>query len=376
MIKFLDLYKINQQHAAALKQAAAEVIDSGWYLLGERVARFESNLAQYCGVNHAIGVASGLDALRLILRAYLELGAIKTGDEVIVPANTYIASILSITDNHLKPVLVEPDINTYNLDFKRIEQHLTRRTRAIMAVHLYGKACWSDHLEAIAHEHGLILIEDNAQALGAIWNGKKTGALSHAAGNSFYPGKNLGALGDSGAVTTNDGQLAETIRALANYGSHQKYYNQYQGINSRLDEIQAAFLDIKLQHLDAENQKRRVVAQYYCGHIHNPLVVLPQTRPNQGEEEDILNDHSHIWHIYALRTPERDRLSRFLAEQGIQSMIHYPVPPHQQRAYAAWNQLHLPITEKIHAEELSIPISPVLSEDEIGFIAQKINQFQ
>ncbi|MBU2466963.1 MAG: DegT/DnrJ/EryC1/StrS family aminotransferase, partial [Bacteroidetes bacterium] len=270
MIKFLDLQKINAQYAAELKQAAAEVIDSGWYLLGERVKQFESNLSNYIGVKHAVGVANGLDALRLILKAYIELGVMKEGDEIIVPANTYIATILAITDNHLKPVLVEPDINTYNLDLNLIEENITERTKAIMVVHLYGQVCWGIKLEELAKKYNLKIIEDNAQAIGAEWNGVKTGALGDAAGFSFYPGKNLGALGDAGAVTTNDDELAEVIRALGNYGSKVKYINDYQGLNSRLDELQAAFLDIKLKYLNAENQRRREIAQYYLDNISNP----------------------------------------------------------------------------------------------------------
>ena len=274
-IKFLDLQKINAQYADELKQAASDVIDSGWYLLGERVKQFETHLADFIGVKHAIGVANGLDALRLILKAYKEMGIMQEGDEIIVPANTYIATILAITDNRLKPVLVEPDINTYNLDISLIEQHITSRTRAIMVVHLYGQACWSTELENIAKKYKLKIIEDNAQAIGAIWNGKRTGSLGDAAGFSFYPGKNLGALGDSGAVTTNNDRLAEVVRALANYGSKVKYHNEYQGLNSRLDEIQAAFLDIKLKYIDVENQRRREIAQYYCENIKHPEIILP-----------------------------------------------------------------------------------------------------
>lgn len=275
MIKFLDLQKINAQYAYEFKQAAAEVIDSGWYLLGERVKRFETNLANYIGTKHAIGVANGLDALRLILKAYIEMGVMKEGDEVIVPANTFIASILAITENRLKPVLVEPDINTFNLDISLIEQHITLRTKAIMVVHLYGQVCWSEELDIISRRYNLKIIEDNAQAIGAIWNGKRSGSLGDAAGNSFYPGKNLGALGDAGAVTTNDGQLAEIVRALGNYGSRQKYVNEYQGLNSRLDEIQAAFLDVKLKYIDAENQRRCEIAHYYCENIKHPDIILP-----------------------------------------------------------------------------------------------------
>src|SRR5665647_1633666 len=291
MIKFLDLQKINAQYAAELKEATARVIDSGWYLLGDEVANFEAHLAEYIGVKHAIGVANGLDALRLILKAYIEMGVMAEGDEIIVPANTYIASILAISDNRLKPVLVEPDINTYNLDISLIEKHITSRTKAIMVVHLYGRVCWSEELETIAKKYNLKIIEDNAQAIGAEFSYqsaainqqllvKKSGALGDAAGFSFYPGKNLGALGDAGAVTTNDDELAITIRALANYGSKQKYVHEFQGLNSRMDEIQAAVLDVKLRYLNIENQRRREIAQYYCSHINNEKLTLPLITDN------------------------------------------------------------------------------------------------
>ncbi|MFW5879763.1 MAG: DegT/DnrJ/EryC1/StrS family aminotransferase, partial [bacterium] len=295
MIKFLDLQKINEQYAEEMKQAAAEVIDSGWYLLGERVNQFENHLAEYIGVKHAVGVGNGLDALRLILRAYIEMGIMQKGDEVIVPANTYIATILAITDNDLKPVLVEPDIQTYNLDISKVEEHITPRTKAIMVVHLYGQVCWSEELEKIAQKHNMKIIEDNAQAIGAEWSGRKSGGLGDAAGNSFYPGKNLGALGDAGAVTTNDDELAKIVKALANYGSHKKYYNDYQGLNSRMDELQAAFLSIKIKHLDLENQRRREIAQYYLDSITNSNMILPH--PIKNKEYRTKNNPSHVWHL-------------------------------------------------------------------------------
>ena len=390
MIKFLDLQKINAQLAAELKQVAAEVIDSGWYLLGERVKRFEENLASYIGVKHAIGVANGLDALRLILKAWIEMGVMQEGDEVIVPANTYIASILAITDNRLKPVLVEPDINTYNLNISLIERQITSRTKAIMVVHLYGQVCWSEQLEAIAKKHNLKIIEDNAQAIGAIYNmgngqegrEKKTGALGDAAGFSFYPGKNLGALGDSGAVSTNDDELARVIRALANYGSSKKYVNDYQGLNSRLDEIQAAFLNVKLKYLDAENQRRREIAQYYCENIQKPDIILPvspdffnipQLTPNPKPQTQ--NPLSHVWHLFVIRHPNRDAIRKYLAENDIQTLIHYPIPPHKQLAYKGWNKLSFPITEKIHKEVLSLPMSPVIKNDEVKSVINFINDF-
>ncbi|MHC1776996.1 MAG: DegT/DnrJ/EryC1/StrS family aminotransferase [Lentimicrobium sp.] len=389
MIQFLDLQNINAQYADELKQAAAEVIDSGWYLLGERVKRFESNLASYIGVNHAIGVANGLDALRLILKAYIEMGVMKEGDEVIVPANTYIATILAITDNRLKPILVEPDINTYNLDISLIEKHITVRTRAIMVVHLYGQVCWNEELEAIAKQHNLRIIEDNAQAIGAIYHMpatskhvtlsgdevsatilKRTGSLGDAAGFSFYPGKNLGALGDSGAVTTNDDQLAEIVRALGNYGSNQKYVNEYQGINSRMDEIQAAFLDIKLKYLDGENQLRREVAQYYCENITNHYIILPITGNLKPE---IRNSEYHVWHLFVIRHPDRDRLQKYLMHNGIQTLIHYPIPPHKQLAFKEWNNLSFPIVEQIHKEVISLPLSPVIGLAEMEKVVKTLN---
>jgi dTDP-4-amino-4,6-dideoxygalactose transaminase len=369
MIKFLDLQKINAQYADELKQAASEVIDSGWYLLGERVKRFESTLASYIRVKHAIGVGNGLDALRIILKAYIEMGVMKEGDEVIVPANTYIATILAITDNRLKPVLVEPDINTYNLDISLIEKHLTVRTKAIMVVHLYGRVCWDKKLEELAKKYNLKIIEDNAQAIGAEWNGIKTGALGDAAGFSFYPGKNLGALGDAGAVTTKDGQLAEVVRALGNYGSKQKYVNEYQGLNSRMDEIQAAFLSVKLKYLDAENQKRREIAQYYIENIKHPDIILPTL----NFEPSTLN--SHVWHLFVIRHSNRDKLQKYLSENGIQTLIHYPIPPHKQLAYKEWNNLTFPVTEKTHREVVSIPISPVMTNEGAKIIANKLNEY-
>lgn len=371
MIKFLDLQKINAKYPEEMKQAATEVIDSGWYLMGEKLKQFETNLAQYIGVNHAIGVGNGLDALRLILRGYIEMGVIQEGDEVIVPANTYIATILAITDNDLKPVLVEPDIQTYNLNITQVEKHITQHTKAIMVVHLYGQICWSEELENIAQKHNLKIIEDNAQAIGAEWNGKKSGGLGNAAGNSFYPGKNLGALGDAGAVTTNDEKLAKVVRALGNYGSHKKYYNQYQGLNSRMDEIQAASLNIKLKYLDQENQHRRKIAQYYCDNITNPDIILP----NQSLNHSITQSLNHVWHLFVIRHPQRDKLQAYLKEQGIQTMIHYPIPPHKQIAYKAWNEKSYPITEKIHQEVLSLPMSQVFTQKEVKLVIEVINQF-
>lgn len=371
-IKFLDLQKINAQYAAELKQVAADVIDSGWFLMGNQLNHFESKLAQYNGVKHAIGVANGLDALRLILKAYINLGVMEEGDEVIVPANTYIASLLAISDNRLVPVLVEPDANSFNLDIDLIEQSITSKTKAIMVVHLYGQICWDEKLEALAQKYNLKIIEDNAQTIGAIWNGKKSGNLGDAAGFSFYPGKNLGALGDAGAVTTNDDALAEQVRALGNYGSKQKYVNEFQGLNSRLDEIQAGFLSVKLKYIDAENQYRRQIAARYLTEINNPLIQLPVPVNSAFKTSQNLE---HVWHLFVIRTNNRDRLQKYLAENDIQTLIHYPIPPNKQLAYKEMNHLDFPITNTIHNEVLSLPISPVTSEEEVSKIIQVINSY-
>ena len=372
MIKFLDLQKISAQYDKKLKQAVSDVIDSGWYLLGERIKNFEQNLAKYIDAKHAIGVANGLDALRLIFMAYIEMGVMKEGDEVIVPANTYIASMLAITENRLKPILIEPHLLTYNLDTSLIENSITERTKAIMIVHLYGQACWSEELETIAKKYNLKIIEDNAQAIGAIWKGKRTGSLGDAAGFSFYPGKNLGALGDAGAVTTNDDELAEVIRALGNYGSKQKYINDYQGLNSRLDELQAAILNVKLKYLEKENQKRREIAEYYILNIKNDKIILPSILNLQS---DISKYLGHVWHLFVIRTNEREHLQNYLADNGIQTLIHYPIPTHLQSAYKEWNNQTFPITEKIHNEILSLPISSVMEEIETKKIIRILNNY-
>ena len=394
MIKFLDIQKINAQYADELKAATARVIDSGWYLQGSELANFEKELADYTGVKYVVGVANGLDALRLILKAYIEMGVMQEGDEVIVPANTYIATILAITDNRLKPVLVEPDIHTYNLDISLIEKHITPRTKAIMVVHLYGRVCWSEELEAIAKKYKLKVIEDNAQSIGAEISGqwtvdsgqvndklstinyqlstKKTGSLGNAAGFSFYPGKNLGALGDAGAVTTNDDKLAETVRALGNYGSKQKYVNEFQGFNSRMDEMQAAILAVKLRYLDAENQRRCEIARYYCENIKNKNIILPIT----NYQLPTTNYKGHVFHLFVIRSSERDRLQQYLANHDIQTLIHYPTPPHKQGAYKLLNNLSFPITEQIHDEVLSLPISPVMDMQEVTKITKIINSFE
>lgn len=366
MIKFLDLQKVNLLHQQEIETRLLKVFRSGWYLLGDEVKQFEANLCNYIDCKNAIGVANGLDALRLILKAYMELGIIQEGDEVIVPANTYIASILAITDNRLVPVLVEPDIDTYNIDISKIEAAITPKTKAIMVVHLYGRVVFSEELKALAQKYSLKIIEDNAQAIGAEWKRTKTGNLGDAAGFSFYPGKNLGALGDGGAVTTNDDALAKTIRALANYGSEEKYVNKYQGLNSRLDEIQAAVLDVKLKYLDAENEKRREVVHYYLEKIAHPEIVLPQLPENERE---------HVWHLFVIRTKDRDGLQQYLKENGIQTLIHYPIPAYMQEAYPELHDLSFTITEKIHQEVLSLPVSPVMEEDEIKKMVEIINNF-
>lgn len=366
MIKFLDLQKINLAHQQEIEEKLLQTFRSGWYLLGNEVKTFEEHLASYISAKHAIGVANGLDALRLILRAYIEMGVMWEGDEIIVPANTYIASVLAISDNELVPVLVEPDISTYNIDLSKIEEKITSRTKGVIIVHLYGRAVFSEDLKALAQKHQLKIIEDNAQAIGAEWNGVKTGNLGDAAGFSFYPGKNLGALGDAGAVTTNDGELAKTIRALANYGSNQKYVNIYKGLNSRLDEIQAAVLDVKLKYIDTENQRRREIAHRYLAEINNPKFILPENPSDENE---------HVWHLFVIRTSEREKLQNYLTENEVQTLIHYPIPPHQQKAYKEWNELSFPITEKIHAEVLSLPISPVLTHEEVDAVIKALNNY-
>lgn len=492
MIKFLDLQKVTASFEPHLSDTARRVIESGWFLLGEETAAFEKEYASFTGTSHSIGVANGLDALRLIFKAWIEMGVMKEGDEVIVPANTYIASILAITDNRLRPVLVEPELHSYNLNINLIERHITPRTRAVMVVHLYGRVCWSEELEQLAVKHRLKIVEDNAQAVGAVWYGgagrsrevvvpvthatgteqvsekgvaelpgskgvaelpgskgeegisaesviasspgdtnrpfRRSGSLGDAAGHSFYPGKNLGALGDGGAVTTSDDELAAAVRALANYGSVKKYVNDYQGLNSRLDEIQAAMLRVKLPRLEADNQHRRKIARYYHENITTPHLILPlpdyreqlirikervsgggigtatstpsapdnsRSTPNAsgaGElrataeeaggspvvdlSDPITSDHSHVWHLFVVRHPERDRLQQYLTDNGVQTLIHYPIPPHKQQAYKELNQLSFPLTEQIHREVLSLPISQVMEEEEYRRVVEIINRFR
>lgn len=366
MIKFLDLQKINLRYQQEIEEALIQTFRSGWYLLGEKTKIFEKNLADYIGTDHAIGVANGLDALRLIFRAYMELGIMNPGDEVLVPANTYIASVLAISDNGMIPVFVEPDIDTYNIDISKIEEKITPKTKAILIVHLQGRIVFSEKLKEVATKYKLKIIEDNAQAIGAEWKGIKSGNLGDASGFSFYPGKNLGALGDAGAVTTNDKELSETIRALGNYGSNQKYINIYKGLNSRIDELQAAVLDIKLKYIDHENEMRRKIANKFISGITHPKIILPEIPADQKE---------HVWHLFVIRTENRDALQNHLAEKGIQTIIHYPIPPHKQAAYKEYNHFSLPVTEKLHNECLSLPISSILEEEETLHIMNSVNTF-
>lgn len=365
MIKFLDLHKINERFRNEIDSKIKQVLDSGWYLLGEQDKIFEKNFAEYCGTKHCISCANGLDALNLIIRAY----GFGSGDEIIVPANTYIASILAISENGCTPVLVEPDINTYNINPDLIEEKITSRTKAIMVVHLYGQAVQMEKIWELAKRYDLKIIEDSAQAHGAGVNVsgefKRIGSLGDASGFSFYPGKNLGCMGDGGAVTTNDDELASKLRAIANYGSHKKYCNLYKGINSRLDEIQAAILDVKLPHLNNDNARRREIAKYYRENITNPKIVLPQA----------YDEKSHVWHVFVVRVENRAEFQEYLTKNDIQTLIHYPTPPHKQEAYKEWNNFSYPITEKIHNEILSLPISPVMTDEEVRKVVEVVNAF-
>ena len=362
MIKFLDLHKINERFRNALDARIKEVLDSGWYLLGKQDKTFEENFAKYCGVKHCIGVANGLDALNLIIKAY----GFGVGDEIIVPANTYIASILAISENGCTPVLVEPDLDTYNINPDLIEEKITDKTKAIMVVHLYGQAVEMEKIWALAKKYNLKVIEDSAQAHGAIYQGRRTGNLGDASGFSFYPGKNLGCMGDGGAVTTNDDELAAKIRAIANYGSDRKYHHIYKGVNSRLDEIQAAVLDVKLPHLDMDNNRRREIAKYYRENIRNSKIVLPQT----------YSEDAHVWHVFVVRCDDRDALQKHLEANDIQTNIHYPTAPHKQGCYNEYVHLSLPITEKIHDEVMSLPISPVMTDEEVKKVVEVVNAFK
>jgi dTDP-4-amino-4,6-dideoxygalactose transaminase len=365
-VPFLSLKEVNARYADELKAAAARVIDSGWYVLGGELAAFEHEFATYCGVRHAVGVGSGLDALSLILRAYKELGAIEEGDEVIVPGNTFIASFLAITENRLVPVPVEPEPTTYNMDPASVEAAIGPRTRAIMAVHLYGQLADMTALAALARRHNLLLIEDAAQAHGAMSDGYKAGSFGDAAAFSFFPAKNLGALGDGGAVVTGDTVLAERVAALRNYGSHVKYHHLFQGINSRLDEIQAAMLRVKLKYLDEDIAWRSHVALRYRHGIRHPHIQLP----------DVVREEQHVWHLFVVRCPRRDALQRHLLAHGIQSQVHYPVPPHRQLAYASLRDARLPLTEQLHDEVLSLPMGPTLCDAAVDWVIEACQAFE
>jgi dTDP-4-amino-4,6-dideoxygalactose transaminase len=370
MIPFLDLKNINQQYREELIAACTRVIDSGWYIGGNELEQFEQNFANYCGVKFAIGVANGLDALILTLRAWKELGKLQDGDEVIVPSNTYIASILAITANNLTPVLVEPDLATYNIDPLKIEAAITAKTKVILPVHLYGQLAAMPDIMEIAKKHNLLVLEDSAQSHGAQLDCKKAGNWGDASGFSFYPGKNLGALGDAGAITTNDAELAQTLKALRNYGSHEKYKNLFVGVNSRLDEIQAAMLDVKLKHLDAEVKHRRTIAKMYLEGIKNPELSLPLS------DIDVSQYDQHVWHLFVVRSSNREALQQYLAENGVQTLIHYPIPPHKQQAYEEWNGLSYPVSEQIHAEILSLPMGPTLTVEDAEKVIQLCNSFK
>ncbi|WP_412971997.1 DegT/DnrJ/EryC1/StrS family aminotransferase [Glaciecola sp. MF2-115] len=366
VIPFLSLKEVNDQYNAELKQAACRVIDSGWYLQGTEVSEFEGAFAEFCGAKYCVGVANGLDALNLIFRAYLEMGKLEKGDEVIVPANTYIASVLAITENGLTPVLVEPSASTFNLDPIKVKERVSKKTKAILAVHLYGQITDFEQLDQISKENNLLLIEDSAQAHGATFEGRKAGNLGHASGFSFYPGKNLGALGDAGAVTTNDAELAKLVKNLGNYGTSKRYINDFKGINSRLSEIQAAFLSVKLKYLINEIEVRRNIANKYLKKINNPAIVLP----------NVPKATAHVWHLFVIRTKHRDELLDYMLNAGIQSLIHYPIAPHKQLAYKEYNHLMLPITEALQNEVLSLPISPTLSDEQVDRIIGVVNAFK
>lgn len=370
MIQFLDLKKNNAVFREELLQACEKVIDSGWYIGGEELANFENEFARYCGVKHCIGVANGLDALVLSLRAWKELGLINDDDEVIVPANTYIASILAITANNLKPVLVEPDPITFNLDAAGVAAAITEKTRVVLAVHLYGRICDMPAILEVARGNSLLVLEDSAQAHGASIEGKLTGAWGDASGFSFYPGKNLGALGDAGAVTTNDDVLAQTLKALRNYGSHEKYKNIFQGVNSRLDEIQAAMLRVKLRYLDAQTKRRREIASLYSQGIHNDLITLPL---ELGVDANTFEQHA--WHLFVVRSPRRDDLRAYLEAEGIQTLIHYPIAPHKQKAYSEFGELSFPITEEIHQTVISLPMGPEMTDADVMAVIEACNEF-
>ena len=364
-VPFLSLKDVTALHDVEINDAVRRVVESGWYLQGEENRRFEEDYSRYIGTKFCVGCANGLDALILIWRAYLEMGVMKPGDEVIVPANTYIATILAISENGLTPVLVEPRPDTLEIDDAAIDTRITGRTRAICIVHLYGRNACTPHIIELCRKYGLKLVEDNAQAHGCSFDGKRTGSLEDAAGHSFYPGKNLGALGDGGAVTTDDPVLAETVRTLANYGSSRKYVFKFAGRNSRLDEVQAAVLDVKLKYLDDDNAHRAEIADYYYRHISNPLVSLPERMP----------DSENVYHLFPILCTERDALQARLKENGVGTVIHYPIPPHKQECYREWNGMSLPVTERIAMQELSLPIGPAISEADAAYVSGIINGY-
>lgn len=362
MIKFLDLYKINQRFRMQFDEKLNEILSSGWYLQGKENEQFASDFASYCGVKYSLGVANGLDSLNLIIKAY----GFNSEDEIIVPANTFIATILAISQNGCKPIFVEPDITTYCINPDLIEEKISSKTKAIIVVHLYGQATPMEKIWYLAKKYNLKIIEDSAQAHGAIYKGMHTGGLGDAAGFSFYPGKNLGALGDAGGVTTNDKNLFNKIKAIANYGSDYKYHHIYKGVNSRLDEIQAGILEIKLKYLDSDNARRREISKYYRENIKNPSIILPST----------YDENSHVWHLFVVRTNDRQKLQNYLLDKKIQTNIHYPIAPHNQEAYKEFSDLSFPITEKIHREVLSLPISPVLTDSEVEYVVEMVNEYK
>lgn len=366
MIPFLSLKEVTALHGSEVMEAVQRVVNSGWYLQGQEVERFEKQYADFIGANHCVGVANGLDALIWIYRAYVEMGVMHPGDEVIVPANTYIASILALTENGLVPVLAEPRYDTLEIDDSQLEELVTPKTRSVLLVHLYGRCAYTEAIGRLCQKYNLKLVEDNAQAHGCFYmDGRRTGSLGDAAGHSFYPGKNLGALGDGGAVTCNDAALADAIRALANYGSQRKYVFKYAGRNSRLDEIQAAVLDVKLRYLDEDNDKRRAIADIYYEGIKNPKIILPAR----------LADDQNVYHLFPVFCNQRDDFQDYLAHHGVQTVIHYPIPPHKQECYKQWNSLSLPVTERIHQQELSLPMSPAMTHEEAQEVVSLINRY-
>lgn len=364
-IPYLNLKAITALHADEIQTAVQTVVESGWYLQGKAVQQFEEHYARYIGTRHCIGVANGLDALTLTLRAYKEMGRLNEGDEVLVPANTFIATVLAITENHLCPIFVDVEEDTLDLNIEALKQATTPNTKALMLVHLYGRCTYNERIQTWCHKHHLLLIEDNAQAHGCLYGSRRTGSLSHAACHSFYPGKNLGALGDGGAVTTNDEELAHTLRALANYGFSEKYVAPMQGRNSRLDELQAAVLDVKLKYLDHENDRRISIARTYYNNIKNQALRLPT----------LMDEGNNVYHIFPVFTPRREELQQYLQDRGIQTLIHYPIPPHQQGCYKAYNHLSLPVTEKLAHEELSLPLNPAMTDEEVMYIVESLNTF-